>query len=104
MKMDIEMEDVNTTSTNITSQITNDFNNTLFTERAKQLDFVDLSDPNDSVSNIHIEREEPVTRESYVFKKPSSGLFCKMGNTYAFWFNKNDEPRIVIGPHCKFYN
>lgn len=24
----------------------------------------------------------------------------KIGSTYAFWFDKEGDPLIVIGPHC----
>jgi hypothetical protein len=58
--------------------------------------------------NPNIEKQEVVVtigKEQFfsqiyltrIFKIP----YKKVGKMYAFWFDKEGVPRIVIGPHCK---
>lgn len=101
MKMDdIELDDVNSSKAEITNSTANDFN--MIRSKPKAIDFVDLSDTADTESHINIEKDEIIGRNNHLFNRVQNRFFCKIGNTYAFWFNKNDEPRIVIGPHCKY--
>lgn len=65
----------------------------------------DILEITDNQNTITVEKEDIISKDSYNFGKPPNNFFCKIGNTYACWFDKNDEPRIVIGPHCKsFFN
>lgn len=37
------------------------------------------------------------------FNKNSNLRLKHYGNTYPFYFNKEGEPLLVIGPHCKIF-
>lgn len=102
---EIELDEMNSSSTNISKAITNDFGVLkLRPTPPKQLDFVDLSDGTETESGISVEKDEIISRENFIFNRPKNASYCKIGNTYALWFNRNDEPRIVIGPHCNKLN
>lgn len=102
MKMDsIELEDVNSSKLEISNTSKNDFqSSTLFSERSKPLDYVDLSDPRDTEGSVEVDN---TPKDNFIFNRPRNKFINRIGNTYAFWFDKNDEPRIVIGPHWPFY-
>jgi hypothetical protein len=107
MKMDdIELDDINNSKSDIARSTNNDFSTTALSRNSgskkdKSLDFVDLSDSTETESHMTIEKDDVISRNNYILNRVNSRFFCKIGNTYAFWFNKYDEPRIVIGPHCK---
>ena len=52
--------------------------------------------------NSEIEKDIYLNRDNftstYSMKNPR-----RLGNTFAFWY-KNSEPRIIIGPHCKYFS
>ena len=97
----IELEDVNSSKIEISNTSKNDFqSSTLFSERSKPLDYVDLSDPRDTEGSVEV---DTTPRDNFILNRPRSKFINRIGNTYAFWFDKNDEPRIVIGPHWPFY-
>lgn len=54
---------------------------------------------------ITIEKEDSINKESfYLFSSQNSykGYYYKrMGNLYCFFFDKEEKPLLVIGPHCK---
>lgn len=89
---------------NSLNEITNENNNDNSSNiNYHNTDFIDLSDSIDTESNVNIEKESnKIIRDDFVLnRKSNSKYYCKIGNTYAFWFDKNGEPRMVIGPHCK---
>lgn len=102
MKMEeIELDEMNSSSTNISKAINDDFGIVkLRGSSAKQSEFVDLSDGAETESGINVEKDDIISKESFIFNRPKNSSFCRIGNTYAMWFNSDDEPRIVIGPHC----
>lgn len=52
-------------------------------------------------SQITVEKEDSITRTTLFDPEENSKFFRKIGSMYAFWFDYRDNPRIVIGPHCK---
>ena len=65
--------------------------------------------PNDEVYDnieLKIERDELVAKDD--FNSASSNFknnkIRRYGNTFVCFFNKNGDPKIVIGPHCKKIN
>ena len=40
-----------------------------------------------------------------LYGNPYNEIYPKyLGKCFAFFFNKNGNPRLTIGPDCKFYN
>ncbi len=64
--------------------------------------------------DLKIEKEEIIDRNDFYanpnkintkIKTPVKNInisykYKKIGNTFAFWYNKEGDPKIVIGPHC----
>jgi hypothetical protein len=50
--------------------------------------------------DLKIEKEDIINREVF-FNTQVKRKTRRIGNTWAFMFDKNGDPRIVIGPHCK---
>ena len=77
---------------------------------------VNLKNLDDSFEQIElkIEKEEIMTKDDFYsnpnkvhtkFKNPVKNLkvsysYKKIGNTFTFWYNKEGNPLILIGPHC----
>lgn len=102
---EIELDEMNSSSTNISKAITNDFDMVkLRATSPTPIEFLDLSDTTETESGISVERDDVISKEMFIFNRPKNASFCRIGNTYAMWFNERDEPRIVIGPHCKIMN
>lgn len=98
---EIELDELNSSTTNISRAIANDFGVLkLRPTPPKPLDFVDLSDSIDTEGGIHVDKDDIISKENFIFSRPQNVSYCRIGNTYALWFNSKDEPRIVIGPHC----
>ena len=53
----------------------------------------DISDLN-TINDINIKKEKSI-------EIPSNKNIDRKGNCWMFFYNKNDYPLIVIGPHCK---
>lgn len=80
-----------------------DISNNILSDPPKQLDFIDFSDSKENDNHLTVERDDNISTDFGLFNRKKEYFFCRLGNTYAFWFNKMDEPRIVIGPHWPFY-
>jgi hypothetical protein len=52
---------------------------------------------------LKIEKEDIINKDMFFGHSPQIKNPRRLGNTFAFFYNKNGEPRIVIGPHCKIY-
>lgn len=64
-------------------------NNTVFTDVSTSENFEQIE--------LHVENEKELQKEISV------PMNRRIGNTYAFLYNKEGEPFIVIGPNWPFY-
>jgi hypothetical protein len=56
--------------------------------------------------DLRIEKDELVVKNDFSIQKNDYKKIKmrRYGNTYTFLFDKNGDPKIVIGPHCKKIN
>jgi hypothetical protein len=57
------------------------------------------TDENYEQLDLKVERDEIITKEVF-FNTSTSRKPRRIGNMWAFQYDKDGEPRIVIGPHC----
>ena len=60
--------------------------------------------------DLKIDKEEIITKDDFysnptVVNKKIKNIrvqyrYKKVGNTWTFWYNKEGNPLILIGPHC----
>lgn len=54
--------------------------------------------------DLRIEKDELVTKSDFPVNNRNNNKKINLrryGNTFVCFFNKNGDPLIVIGPHCK---
>lgn len=88
--------------TDNTTNSNNDLNkddNTLFSEESpRKNSALEVSD-----THIAIEKDFSITPDKFLFSYVDRNkVFHRIGNTWACWFNKDNIPLIVIGPHCNY--
>lgn len=49
---------------------------------------------------LKIEKEDIINKDVFFGHSPQVKNPRRLGNTFAFIYNKHGEPLIVIGPHC----
>jgi len=56
-----------------------------------------------TIMNLEIQKDDYIQKDTLVdIKSDPINNKIRIGNTFAFWYDKNGDPRIVIGPHCNF--
>ena len=54
--------------------------------------------------DLRIEKDELVAKNDFTIQKNNykNRKMRRYGNTFTYLFNKNGDPKIVIGPHCNY--
>ena len=95
--MKLELEDSNIKIENETSSTLNldDSNIVISNKISDEGRFENL--------DLRIEKDELVAKNDFNIQKNyyKNIKMRRYGNTFTFLFNKNGDPKIVIGPHCK---
>lgn len=50
--------------------------------------------------DLKIEKDDIINKDVFFGNHSTRRNPRKIGNTYAFFYDKDGEPLIVIGPHC----
>lgn len=97
-----EEKEVDSQATTITlkTEESSDVNNESFDQIDLKIEKDEILDRNDFYSNpnkLNKKVKIPIKNK----KIEINYRYKRLGNTFAFWYNKEGDPLILIGPHCK---
>jgi hypothetical protein len=102
MKTENTHINMNSTSPSLESSRIDD--NNLNSESSIFVTAKELTEQSDfEAIDLKVEKEDIMNKDFYCGNPISNRTPRRIGNTWAFLYNKDNEPLIVIGPHWPFY-